>query len=77
LAKQVAGDKDVAVGGTQITQQCLKSGLIDEIQIELAPILLGDGISLFDRLGTGPIDLEILRVIDTPSVTHLTYRVVK
>lgn len=76
-ARQIAGERVIGVSGTQITRQCLKAGLIDEIHIELAPILLGDGIRLFDHLETGPIDLEILRVIDTPSVTHLSYRVVK
>jgi hypothetical protein len=50
---------------------------VDEIQIELAPILLGDGIRLFDQLNTGPIQLEKILVLDTPDVTHLMYRVVK
>ncbi|MBL8118465.1 MAG: dihydrofolate reductase, partial [Anaerolineae bacterium] len=48
----------------------------DEIHIELAPILLGQGIRLFDHLAQ-PVDLEIIKVIDTPAVTHLRYRVVR
>jgi dihydrofolate reductase len=76
-AKAVAGDKDVAVSGSKIVQQCLQAGLLDEIQIDLAPMLLGAGIRLFDQLGVGPIDLEQILVVDTPHVTHLRYRVVK
>jgi dihydrofolate reductase len=76
-AQQAAGDKVVGVGGSQITQQCLRAGLIDEIHIDLAPVLLGAGIRLFDALGPEPIDLEIVRVVNTPDVTHLRYRVVK
>ncbi len=75
-AKKAAGDKKVAVGGTTITQQLLKAGLLDEIHIDLAPILLGDGIRLFDHLGT-PIELESTRVIESKFATHLTFRVVK
>jgi dihydrofolate reductase len=51
--------------------------LLDEIHIHLVPILLGDGIRLFDHLGTEPITLEKLLVVDTPDVTHVRYRVVK
>jgi dihydrofolate reductase len=58
-------------------QQCLQAGLIDEIHIELAHMLLGDGIRLFDNLAGYPIDLEKMKVIDTPDVTHLHFRVVK
>jgi dihydrofolate reductase len=76
-AKAVAGDRDVAVSGSQIVQQCLTAGLLDEIQINLAPILLGSGIRLFDNLGIAPIQLESTGVIAAPGVTHLRYRVVK
>jgi dihydrofolate reductase len=76
-AKAVAGDKNVAVGSATTMQQCIKAGLLDEIHIDLAPVLLGDGIRLFDNLGTAPIELEITRVIEGTGVTHLIYRVVK
>ncbi len=76
LAQQAAGDKNVGVGGSQIVQQCLQAGLIDEIHIELAHILLGSGIRLFDNLADYAIDLEKIQVIDTPDVTHLQFRVV-
>ena len=74
-AKAVAGDKDVAVGAASIVQQCIKAGMLDEIHIDLVPILLGDGIRLFDYLGMEPIELERTRV-EVPRVTHLTFRVV-
>ena len=76
-AKASAGDKDVGIGGTKITQQCLQAGLVDEIQLHLVPVLLGAGIRLFDHLEDEQIALEKIRVIDAPDVTHLRYRVVK
>jgi dihydrofolate reductase len=76
-AKKAAGDKDVMICTANILQQALKAGLVDEINIDVAPILIGGGVSLFDRLGTGPIELERTRVVDAPGVTHLQYRVVK
>ena len=76
-AKAVAGDKTVGVGAASIAQQCINAGLLDEVQIHLAPVLLGNGIRLFDHLGTEPIELESTRVIDAPDVTHLRFRVAK
>jgi dihydrofolate reductase len=76
-AKAVAGDKDVGVGAASIVQQCLRAGLLDEIHIDLVPVLLGGGVGLFDHLGIGPIDLERTRVIEGAGVTHLTFRVLK
>ena len=75
-AKAAAGDKDVLLaGGASIVQQYLKAGLLDELQIHVAPALLGEGTSLFDRLGIEPVGLEATRVIASPSVTHLRFRV--
>lgn len=76
-ARAVAGDKTVAVGAASLAQQCLKLGLLDEIQIHLVPVLLGKGVRLFDHLGGETIELESTRVIETPGVTHLTFRVLK
>jgi dihydrofolate reductase len=76
-AKSAAGDKDVGVGAASIAQQCLKAGLLDEVHVDLVPTLLGDGVRMFEHLGTTPIDLELVRAIDAPGVTHLTYRVVR
>lgn len=77
-AKAAAGDKDVSVaGGANIAQQYLKARLLDEMQIHLVPVLLGDGVRLFDDLGAGQVELEATRVIESPGVTHLRFRVVK
>ena len=76
-AKLAAGDRAVGVAGADIAQQCIQLGLLDEIQIHLAPVLLGEGIRLFDHLGTTPIELEQTRVVEAPNVTHLWYRVVR
>jgi dihydrofolate reductase len=74
-AMQVAGEQDVEVGTPTMLQQALNAGLVDEIHIDLAPVLLGRGIRLFDRLTIEPTDLEIIRVVAAPGVTHLRYRV--
>lgn len=76
-AKAAAGERDVAVAAASIAQQCLQLGLLDEIQLHLAPVLLGAGVRLFDNLGTMPVQLERTRVVEAPSVTHLYFRVVK
>jgi dihydrofolate reductase len=76
-AKQVAGHKSVGVGGANVAQQCLKAGLLDEIGIDLVPVLLGQGIRFFEYLGIEPVELERTSVIEAPGVTHLTFRIVK
>jgi dihydrofolate reductase len=76
-AKKAAGDKNVAASSASIAQQCIKAGLLDEIHINLAPVLLGTGVRLFDHLGAAPINLERTRVIEATDVTHLRFRVVK
>jgi dihydrofolate reductase len=73
-ARAAAGDKDVAVaGGANVVQQYLKAGLLDEMQLHVAPLLLGDGVRLFENAGRP--ELELARVVDSPTVTHLAYRV--
>jgi dihydrofolate reductase len=77
-AQEAAGDKNVLVlGGANIIQQYLKAGLLDEIQVHLVPVLLGGGRRMFDNIDTGHIELERTRVIESPRVTHLGFRVVK
>jgi dihydrofolate reductase len=76
-ARAAAEDKNVAVGAASIAQQSIRAGLLDEIHVDLVPVLLGGGVRLFEHLGTEPIGLERTRVIEAPSVTHLTFRVVK
>ncbi len=76
-AQEAAGDKNVVVCTASILQQCLNAGLMDEIYIDVAPILLGKGVRLFDHLNTEPIQLERIHVIEAPGVTHFGFRVVK
>ena len=65
------------VGVQDLTPLPQRAGLLDELQIHLAPLLLGDGVRLFDRLGPKRAELEATRVIESPAVTHLKHRVVK
>ncbi|MFZ0170142.1 MAG: dihydrofolate reductase family protein [Acidimicrobiales bacterium] len=76
-ARKTAGDKDVSVMGATVVQQCLRAGLLDELTIDLVPVVLGRGARLLDGLEREDIELELLRVIDAPGVTHLTYRVAR
>jgi dihydrofolate reductase len=74
-ARAAAGDKDASIaGGASIVQQALNAGLVDEFQVNVAPILLGGGVRLF---GDSRPKIELTRVVDSPHVTHLKYRVVK
>jgi len=75
-ARKAAGDQDVFIGGgADVINQYLAAGLVDELELHVAPILLGGGARLFD--GVGPdLRLEELRAIEAPGVAHLTYRVV-
>jgi dihydrofolate reductase len=76
-AKGVAGGKMVAVDGASIPQQAIRAGLVDEIGVDLIPVLLGQGVKFFDNVGPNPIELESTRVVEAPSITHLRFRVVK
>ena len=77
-AKAAAGDKNVNIaGGAGTVQQAIRAELLDELEIHLAPLLFGEGIRLFERMGPEPIALEIMRVVASPQVTHLRFRVVK
>ncbi|MFF0271044.1 dihydrofolate reductase family protein [Kribbella sp. NPDC004536] len=73
-AKAVAGDKDVLVHGAATARAALQAGVLDELQLSQIPVLFGSGLRLFDVL-PHRIELEIVRVIDTPRATHLRYRV--
>jgi dihydrofolate reductase len=77
-ARAAAGDRNVSLaGGASIAQQYLKAGLVDELQIHVAPVFLGDGVRLFETFGNDRPELELTRVVDSPTVTHLRYRVQK
>lgn len=74
-AREAAGDKDVQVsGGANVIQQFLNAGLVDEINLHVAPVLLGDGARLFDDLTQLPRDLAIDRVVASDAATHVRYR---
>lgn len=74
-AREAAGAKNILVHGAETAQSCLAAGVLDEMEIHLIPVLLGDGLRLFDHLGAQPFELELTRIIDAPGVTHLRYRV--
>ena len=75
-AKHAAGDKNVLVHGAGIAQRALTAGLLDELEIHLVPVLMGEGRRLFEHLGTGQRELQRVRVLEGEGgVTHLRYRV--
>jgi dihydrofolate reductase len=73
-AKAAAGDRDVLVHGAYTAQTALEAGVLDELQIHQVPVLFGGGRRLFDLL-PNRVELEIVRVFDTPQATHIRYRV--
>jgi dihydrofolate reductase len=76
LAMEAAEGKDVSVGGgAETIRECLAAGLLDELQLNVVPILLGDGARLLDGLGDAGIELEQTRAIEAPGVAHLRYSV--
>lgn len=75
-AREAAGDADVRIGGGADTiRQFVEAGLLDELEVHLVPVLLGDGIRLFDSLDCGPVELERTRAVESTEVTHLRFRV--
>jgi dihydrofolate reductase len=75
-AKQAAAGRDVMLGGgANVVQQYLAAGLVDEFELHIVPILLGDGERLLENVGN--LELEQVRAIEAPGVTHIKYRVVK
>ena len=73
-AKAAAGDRNVVVHGGYTAQRALEAGVLDELQIHQIPVLFGGGRRLFEVLPSR-VELEIVRVIDTPQATHIRYRV--
>ena len=73
-AKAAAGDRNVVVHGAYTAQRALEAGVLDELQIHQIPVLLGQGLRMFDVLPS-PVELDVVRVIDTPEATHIRYRV--
>ena len=73
-AKAAAGDRNVLVHGASTAQRALEAGVLDELQIHQIPVLFGGGRRLFEMLPSR-VELEVVRVIDTPQATHIRYRV--
>jgi len=76
-ARTAAAGKDVALMGATIVQQGLRAGLLDELIISLVPVVLGRGARPLEGLEPGSVQLDLVRVVDAPGVTHLTYRVMR
>jgi dihydrofolate reductase len=74
-AKAAAGGRDILLHGAATAQECLRAGLLDEMQLQLVPVLLGQGRRLFEDMPPEHVELELLRALDGPSVLHLRYRV--
>ena len=73
-ARKIAGDKNVGVNGGQMARQCLDAGLLDEVHVDLVPVLLGGGTPFFSDLGTKPVQLDgPISVVEGTGVTHLRY----
>jgi dihydrofolate reductase len=76
LARTAAQERNVAVsGGATVARQLLALGLVDQIEIHLVPVFLGDGVRLFDSTSLVGVELEQTRVIEAPGVTHITYQI--
>src|SRR2546427_195672 len=77
VVPQAACGKDVMLwGGAHVARQYLAAGLLDELELHVVPVLLGDGARLFDNLGDAEVQLEQVRAVEAPGVTHLKYRAV-
>jgi len=76
-ARDAAGGKDVMLwGGAQVVNQYLAAGLLNELELHVVPVLLGDGARLFDNLGAAQVRVEQVRAVEAPGVAHLKYRLV-
>jgi dihydrofolate reductase len=76
-AEAAAGDKDVAIFGSSLSRQCLQAGLLDEIVLHVAPVLLGGGVRLFGDEGAGRIELERISVDEAEQLTDVRFGVVE
>ena len=75
-ARAAASGKDVAIsGGGNLLRQVIRSGLLDQLELHISPVLIGEGMRLFDSADHEAVELTPTRVMDTPGVTHIRYRV--
>lgn len=76
-AKAVAGDRDISIaGGASCARQAIRAGLVDDIDLQLSPVILGAGERLFDGFDAGMPKLELARVLEAPGALHVRYRVI-
>jgi dihydrofolate reductase len=75
VAKEAAEGRDVVVLGASVARQCLEAGLLDEIIVHVAPVLVGDGVRLFERAGGATVRLERISSVDEGETTVLRYSV--
>jgi dihydrofolate reductase len=74
-AKAAAGDRDVLLHGASAARACLRAGLLDEMSLQVVPVLLGQGRRLFDEMPPEHVELELIHSLDGPGMVHLRYRV--
>ncbi|WP_214401240.1 dihydrofolate reductase family protein [Pseudonocardia lacus] len=74
-AKAAAGGRDILLHGAATAQECLRAGLLDEMELQLVPVLMGRGRRLFDHLPPGHVELDLVRALDGRDVQHLRFRV--
>ena len=77
IAKEAADGGDVVVLGANVARQCLEAGLLDEIIVHVAPVLIGDGVRLFERSGSGVVRLQLVSSVEEGETTVLRYSVGK
>ncbi len=77
-AKEASGGRAISIaGGASCARQAIAAGLVDEIDLQIAPVMLGSGERLFDGFEAGEPALELVRVLEAPAVAHLRYRVLR
>jgi dihydrofolate reductase len=74
-ARQVADGRDIGVAGADIAQQCLNLGVLDEVRLDLVPVLLHEGIPYLAHITNDAVRLELVQTVEGRNVTHLRYRV--
>jgi dihydrofolate reductase len=74
-AQAAAGERNVGLLGAAIARQAVEAGLLDEVMVEVAPVLLGDGVRLFERAGGAPVRLTPVEVVESPPLTRLRFSI--
>lgn len=76
--QKAAGNKDVRIGGgASVIRQYLNAGLVEELEVQIAPLFLGTGMRLFDQIDKAKLQLEIVEAVSSPLITHVRYKIAK